>query len=105
MESGFYSSIAAWTPCGPYKNEQNFTKMNMFFTKMNTFFVHFCKVGFIPSENREKIMQRTRFSKNAIGSVMQRLQKITFFQKTFRQKSKIGHFKNVQKSKFQNTFR
>ena len=30
--------------------------------------------------------------------------KITFFQKTFCQKDKIGHFKNVQKPFFQKSF-
>ena len=90
--SGFYYIITAYNLRYTYKNEQKLTKMNMFLTKMNTFFVHFCKVGFNPSENREKIMQRIYFYKNIFCSYMQRMWKIAFFQKTFRQKGKIGHF-------------
>jgi len=95
------TALGPWTF---YKNEQKLTKMNMFLTKMNTFFVHFCKVGFIPPENREKIMQRTCFSKNVFCSLMQRTQKFMFFKKLFSKKVKLDILKMSKNENFKILF-
>jgi len=64
-------------------------KMLSFLRKMLSFYAKCCLFGIFVQKN---FMQRDHFFKNTIHCIMQRIEKIRFFQKTFFQKDKIGHF-------------